>query len=97
VKIKCIRSDSFFIVGYEPSSEAPGGISRLRLAGPQGNDLFYVGGVGYGLTPVSVKRNGVKWVQPTLAADEKLRHPSYKGLRKKRDNAVVYCIKVSST
>ncbi len=32
VKIKCIQSDSFFIVGYEPSTAALGGIGRLLLA-----------------------------------------------------------------
>jgi bifunctional non-homologous end joining protein LigD len=38
VKIKCIQSDSFFIVGYEPSAAALGGIGRLLLAARQGND-----------------------------------------------------------
>ncbi len=48
VKIKCIQSDSFFIVGYEPSTAALGGIGRLLLAARKGNDLVYVGGVGTG-------------------------------------------------
>ncbi|MBB3453869.1 bifunctional non-homologous end joining protein LigD [Rhizobium sp. BK313] len=48
VKIKCIQSDAFFIVGYEPSTAALGGIGRLLLAARKGNDLVYVGGVGTG-------------------------------------------------
>lgn len=48
VKIKCVQSDSFFIVGYEPSTAALGGIGRLLLAARQGDDLVYVGGVGTG-------------------------------------------------
>jgi bifunctional non-homologous end joining protein LigD len=38
VKIKSIQSDSFFIVGYEPSATALGGIGRLLLAARKGND-----------------------------------------------------------
>ncbi|MEZ2129652.1 MULTISPECIES: non-homologous end-joining DNA ligase [unclassified Sinorhizobium] len=48
LKIKCVQSDSFFIIGYEPSAAARGGIGRLLLAAYQGNDLVYVGGVGTG-------------------------------------------------
>jgi bifunctional non-homologous end joining protein LigD len=48
VKIKCIQSDSFFIVGYEPSTAARGGIGRLIPAARKGNNLVYVGGVGTG-------------------------------------------------
>jgi bifunctional non-homologous end joining protein LigD len=48
VKIECIQSDSFFIVGYEPFADALGGIGRLLLAARKGNDLVYVGGGGTG-------------------------------------------------
>ncbi len=48
LKIKCIQSDSFFIVGYEPSSAALGGIGRLLLAAYRDDDLVYVGSVGTG-------------------------------------------------
>ncbi|KAA0685983.1 ATP-dependent DNA ligase [Neorhizobium sp. P12A] len=48
VKVKCIQSDSFFIVGYEPSTAALGGIGRLLLAAYRGDELVYVGGVGTG-------------------------------------------------
>ncbi|WP_184805465.1 non-homologous end-joining DNA ligase [Rhizobium leucaenae] len=47
-KIKCVQSDSFFIIGYEPSTAALGGIGRLLLAAREGDDLVYVGGVGTG-------------------------------------------------
>ena len=49
LKIKCIQSESFFIIGWEPSSVARGGIGRLLLAAYKGHDLVYVGSVGTGL------------------------------------------------
>ncbi|MBY3564149.1 non-homologous end-joining DNA ligase [Rhizobium laguerreae] len=48
LKIKCIQSDSFVIVGYEKSTASFGGIGRLLLAARKGSDLVYVGGVGTG-------------------------------------------------
>ncbi|MCW0014930.1 non-homologous end-joining DNA ligase [Rhizobium sp. BT-226] len=48
LKIKCIQSDSFFIVGYEKSTVARAGIGRLLLAARKGKNLVYVGGVGTG-------------------------------------------------
>lgn len=48
LKIKCIQSDSFFIVGYEPSTAALGGIGSLLLAAYRGEDIVYVGSVGTG-------------------------------------------------
>ncbi len=48
VKVKCIQSDSFMIVGYEYSLSARGGIGSLMLAARRGNDLVYVGSVGTG-------------------------------------------------
>lgn len=50
LKIKCIQSETFVIVGYEPSSAALGGIGRLLLAARKGDALVYVGGVGTGFT-----------------------------------------------
>ncbi|RUV29896.1 ATP-dependent DNA ligase, partial [Mesorhizobium sp. M1A.T.Ca.IN.004.03.1.1] len=46
LKIKCVQSESFMIVGYEQSASARGGIGRLLLAGRQGLDWIYVGSVG---------------------------------------------------
>ncbi|TAW32070.1 ATP-dependent DNA ligase [Rhizobium leguminosarum] len=48
LKIKCIQSDSFVIVGYERSTVARAGIGRLLLAARKGDELVYVGGVGTG-------------------------------------------------
>lgn len=50
LKIKCVQSEGFVIVGYEPSSSALGGIGRLLLAARKGDRLSYVGGVGTGFT-----------------------------------------------
>ncbi|WP_183908978.1 non-homologous end-joining DNA ligase [Rhizobium sp. BK226] len=48
LKTKCIQSDSFVIVGYEPSTAARGGIGSLLLAAYQGDAFVYVGSVGTG-------------------------------------------------
>jgi bifunctional non-homologous end joining protein LigD len=50
LKIKCIQSETFLIVGYEPSPVALGGIGRLLLAAIKDDALAYVGGVGTGFT-----------------------------------------------
>ena len=46
VKIKCVQSEGFFIVGYEPSSSSP--FSSLLLAAYRSDQLEYVGSVGTG-------------------------------------------------
>jgi bifunctional non-homologous end joining protein LigD len=48
LKIKCVQSETFLIVGYEFSSAALGGLGRLLLAARQGEGLVYVGDVGTG-------------------------------------------------
>lgn len=48
LKIKCIQSDSFVIVGYESSAVARGGIGSLLLAANRGKELVSVGAVGTG-------------------------------------------------
>jgi bifunctional non-homologous end joining protein LigD len=50
LKIKCVQSETFLIVGYEPSPVALGGIGRLLLAARRGDGIVYVGGVGTGFT-----------------------------------------------
>lgn len=52
LKIKCIQSETFAIVGYEPSV-GYGGIGRLLLAAAKAEGLVYVGGAGSGLTDAS--------------------------------------------
>ncbi|MGE7368318.1 non-homologous end-joining DNA ligase [Neorhizobium sp. NPDC001467] len=48
VKVKCVQSDGFLVIGYEKSTAAPSGIGRLLLAARKGEALVYVGGVGTG-------------------------------------------------
>jgi bifunctional non-homologous end joining protein LigD len=48
VKVKCVQSEAFFIVGYEMSSGFPAGFGSLVLAGYLGADLVHVGSVGTG-------------------------------------------------
>ncbi len=48
VKIKCVQSASFMVVGYEQSASARGGIGSLLLAGRNGEDWVYAGSVGTG-------------------------------------------------
>jgi bifunctional non-homologous end joining protein LigD len=50
LKIKCVQSETFLIVGWEASTGALGGIGRLLLAARRGNGLVYVGSVGTGFT-----------------------------------------------
>ncbi|QPB23652.1 non-homologous end-joining DNA ligase [Rhizobium sp. 007] len=50
LKIKCVQSESFMVVGYEQSASACGGIGSLLLAGKKGFDWVYVGSVGTGFT-----------------------------------------------
>jgi bifunctional non-homologous end joining protein LigD len=48
IKIKCVQSESFMIVGYEQSAAARGGIGSLLLAARHGDTWVSVGSVGTG-------------------------------------------------
>lgn len=48
VKLKCVQSDAFVIVGYEPSAGLGGGLASLLLAAYKRDQLVYVGSVGTG-------------------------------------------------
>ncbi|MBB4192815.1 ATP-dependent DNA ligase [Rhizobium aethiopicum] len=48
LKIKCIQSDGFAIIGYQKSSSAFGNIGALLLAARKDGKLVYVGSVGTG-------------------------------------------------
>ncbi|AXV17961.1 ATP-dependent DNA ligase (plasmid) [Neorhizobium sp. SOG26] len=50
LKIKCIESESFAIIGYERSTSARGGLGSLLLAARRGGEWAYVGAVGTGFT-----------------------------------------------
>ena len=84
LKLKCIQTDQFLIVGYEPASVGPG-LGALRVAT---RDLKYAGKVGTGFTdkvslslrkeldrfgvakaPIKVPRKrNTRWVEPRLMA-----------------------------
>ncbi|QIJ42595.1 ATP-dependent DNA ligase [Rhizobium leguminosarum] len=76
VKVKCIQSDSFVIVGYERSTVARAGIGRLLLAARKGKKLVYVGGVGTGFNERNAyklreKLDGLITSTPAAAVDRK--------------------------
>lgn len=50
LKIKCVQSESFVVIGYEPSTAMRGAIASLLLAAKRGDELVYVGSVGTGFT-----------------------------------------------
>ncbi|MGH6858736.1 MAG: non-homologous end-joining DNA ligase [Phyllobacterium sp.] len=76
LKIKCIQSESFFIVGWEPSMAAVGGIGRLLLAAYKGDDLVFVGSVGTGFssrtaTTLRKQLEKLKTIRPQVPMTEK--------------------------
>nr|WP_172691272.1 non-homologous end-joining DNA ligase [Agrobacterium radiobacter]ASK45878.1 ATP-dependent DNA ligase [Agrobacterium radiobacter] len=56
VKVKCIQSEAFFIVGYERSASYPAGFGSLVLAAYRGDELVHVGNVGTGFTQAEMNR-----------------------------------------
>jgi bifunctional non-homologous end joining protein LigD len=71
LKIKCVQSDSFVVVGYEPSSAVPGAIASLLLAAREGDAYVFVGSVGTGFKreeAVSLRRtlDALKTRQPPV-------------------------------
>lgn len=78
LKIKCIQSESFIVVGYELSTSARGGIGSLLLAARRGHDLVYVGSVGTGF-----KESDASYLRKTLDALRTKKPPvGYDGRRK---------------
>ena len=72
LKIKCLQSESFVIIGYEPSRVAHGGIGRVLLAARSGDGLVYVGGVGTGFsfksgTELRAQLNAIEVPKPIVA------------------------------
>ena len=56
LKIKCVQSDTFAIVGYEPSTAVPGAIASLLLAARYRDGWKYVGSVGTGFKHDEARR-----------------------------------------
>ncbi len=78
VKVKCVQSDSFMIVGYEHSLSARAGIGSLLLAARKGNDWIYVGNVGTGSNESSAE-----YLRKTLDRIKRKTPPiKYSGRRK---------------
>lgn len=76
LKIKCVQSDSFVIIGYEPSPAARGGIGSLLLAAYRDDGLVYVGSVGTGFKErdaAELRRmlDELKTKRPPVAVDKK--------------------------
>lgn len=76
LKIKCVQSDSFVIIGYEPSASARGGIGSLLLAAYRNDALVYVGSVGTGFKEsdaIELRQilDRLKTKRPPVAVDKK--------------------------
>ncbi|WP_209689655.1 non-homologous end-joining DNA ligase [Agrobacterium tumefaciens] len=56
VKIKCVESEAFMVVGYEQSAASPTGFASLALAAYRGDELVHVGNVGTGFTQAEMNR-----------------------------------------
>lgn len=74
VKVKCVESEAFFIIGYEPSSTTTGGFASLALAAYRGADLVYVGNVGTGFKAAQTSQlrkmlDKLKWKQKRPPVD----------------------------
>ncbi|MGO8244074.1 non-homologous end-joining DNA ligase [Rhizobium johnstonii] len=78
VKVKCVQSDGFIIVGYEKSGSAFGQIGSLLLSARKAGELIYVGSVGTGFNERSASE--------LREAMDKIKVPApavkYPGLRK---------------
>lgn len=56
VEIKCVESEAFMVVGYEPSMASPTGFASLALAAYRDDELVYVGNVGTGFSQAEMTR-----------------------------------------
>jgi bifunctional non-homologous end joining protein LigD len=54
LKVKCVDSDDFLIIGYQPDGR--GGIANLKLAREDGGALRYAGAVGTGFSVHTMRR-----------------------------------------
>lgn len=78
VKLKCVQSEAFLIVGYEPSEASRAGFGSLALAAYRGNELVHVGSVGTGFKEIEAAKfrktlDKLKWTQkrPPVSSVEK--------------------------
>jgi bifunctional non-homologous end joining protein LigD len=76
LKIKCIQSESFVVIGYEPSTAMRGAIASLLLAARRGDKLVFVGSVGTGFKDqvardLKVQLDGMRMTQPAAPVEGK--------------------------
>jgi bifunctional non-homologous end joining protein LigD len=74
LKIKCIQSETFAVVGYEVSTSVRGAIASLLLGAREGGKLIYAGSVGTGFKRdevVAIKQQLDKMVARTPPVDLK--------------------------
>jgi bifunctional non-homologous end joining protein LigD len=76
LKIKCVQSESFVVIGHGPSSSMGGAIGSLALAGRKGKGLVYVGSVGSGFRhqqarDLKKQLDAVKVEKPAAPVNEK--------------------------
>lgn len=68
VKIKCVASEAFMIVGFEPSTVSPGGFASVVLAAYRGDEFVHIGNVGTGfkeaeMTKLRKMLDRLRWKQ----------------------------------
>jgi bifunctional non-homologous end joining protein LigD len=56
VKVKCVQSEAFMVIGYEPSTASPASFGSLVLAAYRGYELVHVGNVGTGFQEADMIR-----------------------------------------
>lgn len=84
LKIKCVQSETFLVIGYERSAAALGGIGRLLLAARKCDELIYVGGVGTGFTAsaaAKLKKQMDRIAVPVPAVDTGKKRPNVTWLK----------------
>ena len=77
MKTKCINTDEFIVIGYEPGGSY-GGLGSLLLATARNGNLVYVGGVGTGFNGRSAPALKTRLDELTTAK------PAIAGLRNKQ-------------
>ncbi|MEK1891660.1 MAG: hypothetical protein AAAB35_29705 [Phyllobacterium sp.] len=71
LKIRCVNSESFAVIGYEESQKVRGSLASLLLAGRRGGKLVYVGNVGTGFSAkmardLRVQLDGMRTENPAV-------------------------------
>ena len=75
-KIKCINSETFVVVGYEPSTSSSSAVGSLLLGARKGDGLIYVGSVGTGFKDseardLKMKLDAIRTKRPAVSVKGK--------------------------